>query len=702
MTGVNKLSSCVAAMLICSNTIATAAAPATDGFDQWTLTDGTITTTDSSTCPEGFTCATAVTGEGFYQRQITDGSGNDYFQTIITDKSTSEPTPGSLAFSDESYVQTGTITDLPDRTVMLEAVSDITIPPRTTLFGYGTFAYHRPFAFLDDVSITDATYASPDLSLYSDATIGPLLPGENLINWYVNRPDGLGTITSEIIYNTPEVNFGPDQIAVEGSSVTITAHLNGTPNTYPITIPFSLSGTTALTDDHNGVDGKILIESGLSGEIIIQIHEDGISDEGETIIVEMGDPSLAQKGSYSSHTITISEQGLSPLIDFRISQGPVQSNIISTLSGNASIHAKIRSTTPDEKFSYDWSASDNAIVPLNSPQEASLQFDPATLTPGIYKAHLTVTDSHNLKSNKEIAFAIIDTTIPVSDSNDNDLDGLPDFKDINKLPDNYIFNLYNPNPLSANAPGPIFSLDDEPDTLGLSVRAPYFSDYQEIPYMIQTQPGLHLSRGELNLLLDQHYQISSMVSRDLIEPEDPLFSAANSYNAAQIDSGLAHNISNFVINNLPYAGYTAAFVLPLPEPITDTPQSFRVLLSNSGWQTFDEIGDSIASAVRNGHTCPPPNSPTYQSGLNSGANCLLFSVKDGGTNDSDEQANGSITMALGTLIGIEAEPRTIIEDLNVSSPTEKGGSGTLSSLFLLFTALGLGLRHNAHISAKRT
>jgi len=692
MTGVKKISSCgVAALLSCGS--AMAAAPTGD-FDAWTVSNGAIISTDA--CPAGFSCTTATTGDGFYQRPIEGPEEQQHFGTIVTDSSSNDQTPQSLTFS---TFQTEPITGLSG----------------TTGFGHNTFYYFTPNAFPGGTIITDAAYSRPDLSLYSATAIGPLLSGKNNIGWHVTKPDGSLTIIGNTTHITPSISFGPDQIAAEGSSVAIKAYLNGTPKKYPVTIPFTLSGTATSTEDHNGKSGEIIIESGLSGEVTIQIHDDGISDAGETITVEMGDLINLTKRDNSIHTITISEQGQPPLIDLSIKQGSIQSRIISTLSDNASITTEIKNLQTEAQLSYDWSATDNAIVPSNGYQQSSLEFAPNSLTPGIYKARLTVTDSNNLKTNKEIAFAVVNTEIPGTDkenvdhdydglfegAGDNDKDGLPDFVDFNKLTNNYIFNLYHPNPLAPNNPSLSFNLEAEEDTLGLSIEAPYIPNHQEIPYMIETQPGLHLSRGEFSLLLDHHFQISSLVPRSLIQPADPLYSAQGDFNEAQINSGLAHNVSNFVINGLPNAAGTATFVLPLPETISDTPLSFRVLLPSSDWQSFDETSDSIASTTRNGHLCPPPNASAYQAGLNSGDDCLLFSVKDGGPNDSDEQTNGSITIALGALIGIEAEPRVLIEDQSIDSPAEKGGTGGLASWFLLLAALGLGLRHNAHISTRR-
>ena len=113
----NTASSVGAVALILSG--ATIAASPTGAFDAWDVTAGVV---DVGACPTGFTCATAVTGEGFFQRQISHtASGADYFQTIITDK-TATGSPGALSFSDESYVRTGNVTGLADKAMMKEDV----------------------------------------------------------------------------------------------------------------------------------------------------------------------------------------------------------------------------------------------------------------------------------------------------------------------------------------------------------------------------------------------------------------------------------------------------------------------------------------------------------------------------------------------------------------------------------------------------
>jgi len=125
-----KAASSVAAVGLVLSGAAMAASPI-GSFDAWAVSGGTITPTttggNGANCPAGFTCATAVTGEGFYQRQITeDATGNDFFQTIITDKTVSG-TPSNLPFSDESYVRTGNVGGLADKQQMRETLTTGTL-----------------------------------------------------------------------------------------------------------------------------------------------------------------------------------------------------------------------------------------------------------------------------------------------------------------------------------------------------------------------------------------------------------------------------------------------------------------------------------------------------------------------------------------------------------------------------------------------
>jgi hypothetical protein len=119
-----KAASSIGAAALVLSGAAMGAAPTS--FDQWTVTGGSISATGGTAgCPTGFTCTTAVTGDGFFQRQISDGSGT-YFQTIITDSGVTG-NPGTLSFSDESFVQTGNVGGLADKSLTADTSTSGTL-----------------------------------------------------------------------------------------------------------------------------------------------------------------------------------------------------------------------------------------------------------------------------------------------------------------------------------------------------------------------------------------------------------------------------------------------------------------------------------------------------------------------------------------------------------------------------------------------
>jgi len=72
---------------------------------------------------------------------------------------------------------------------------------------------------------------------------------------------------------------------------------------------------------------------------------------------------------------------------------------------------------------------------------------------------------------------------------------------------------------------------------------------------------------------------------------------------------------------------------------------YRKLMS-TGWQDFDLTDDSIASAagtISGSDTiCPVANDASYINGLTSGDRCVRLTITDGGPNDADGLANGTV------------------------------------------------------------
>jgi len=64
---------------------------------------------------------------------------------------------------------------------------------------------------------------------------------------------------------------------------------------------------------------------------------------------------------------------------------------------------------------------------------------------------------------------------------------------------------------------------------------------------------------------------------------------------------------------------------------------------NGEWRDFSLLnGDAISSAPGSPGTCPAPGDVAYQAGLNVGDFCVQLTITDGGRNDADFTANGTI------------------------------------------------------------
>ncbi len=70
-------------------------------YGQWSVSNGDI----SAQCTSGVECGAGLSGKGMLQREIS-GADQKYFQSIITN-SNATGTPGTLAFSSESFVRQG-------------------------------------------------------------------------------------------------------------------------------------------------------------------------------------------------------------------------------------------------------------------------------------------------------------------------------------------------------------------------------------------------------------------------------------------------------------------------------------------------------------------------------------------------------------------------------------------------------------------
>lgn len=121
---------------------------------------------------------------------------------------------------------------------------------------------------------------------------------------------------------------------------------------------------------------------------------------------------------------------------------------------------------------------------------------------------------------------------------------------------------------------------------------------------------------------------------------DPLL---NTNDGQQCIGGCA----DFVVSNITPAGYID-LVFFLTETIPEG-ASYRKLIDGV-WQNFDESqGDLVGSATAVGGACQGPQG-SFEIGLRAGYQCLFLRITDGGPNDTDSLANGTIVDPSGVLL----------------------------------------------------
>lgn len=132
-----------------------------------------------------------------------------------------------------------------------------------------------------------------------------------------------GTVTQQTITildndPLPSVTFhdAAENKGEGDGSTTVTVDLSAKSGR-DVTIPFTVGGTATPGVDHDLADGNISISAGtLSNTKSMNITDDTLDEDDETVIITMGDPMNADKGATTEETITIADNDATPTVNF--------------------------------------------------------------------------------------------------------------------------------------------------------------------------------------------------------------------------------------------------------------------------------------------------------------------------------------------------------------------------------------------------
>ena len=220
------------------------------------------------------------------------------------------------------------------------------------------------------------------------------------------NPD-VHTATIASILEEPTVYFSPaSQSGDEAAGTMIFSARLSAASALDVTVPFGLGGTATQGVDYTITASPVVIPAGSAGtDITIQIYPDVLDEFNETVVVTMGTPGNAIKGSPDVHIASILDGNDSPTVFFASSGQTVSEEVgslaiivqLSTLSGKPVTVPFTTSGTAEEGTGNDYTlVASSVVIPAGDISSAiSLQVNDDTVIETSEQAVLTLSTPTN-------------------------------------------------------------------------------------------------------------------------------------------------------------------------------------------------------------------------------------------------------------------------------------------------------------------
>ncbi|WP_391856880.1 Ig-like domain-containing protein [Vibrio cidicii] len=430
-------------------------------------------------------------------------------------------------------------------------------------------------------------------------------PGANTVYWRTQDSQGNVAEASQTVIVHPLISISKDAQTTEGTNHSVSVYLNGPAPSYPVVVPYTVSGSTD-SSDHTLASGEVVITSGTEGKLSFAILNDGQSESAETLVIDLDN--TLNLGSKRRYTLTIFEENVAPKVSVNVSQAGEQRSKIENGTELVTITSSVTDANASDTHTFAWSSSNDALnqAIVGQTDSDTLTFSPQTLSSAIYTLQLTVTDNGTppLSVTHDVYLEVVEA-LAVLGSEDSDGDLIPDDQEGHSDSDG----------------------DGIPDYLDAISDCNVIQQTvaENDSFLIEGQPGVCLRKGVT--IVENQTGGARLLDNELTVD-----------NEADNIGG----IFDFVATNLPQPGQSYQLVMPqrLPVPANAVYRKFR---ADVGWVDFVEDADnSIASTSGEAGYCPPPGDSAWTLGLTEGHWCVQLTVQDGGPNDDDGMANGSV------------------------------------------------------------
>jgi hypothetical protein len=458
---------------------------------------------------------------------------------------------------------------------------------------------------MTDVTLGEATATDQkDGALTPTASqTGPFESGSYQITWTVSDAAGNVSTAVQQLVIMPLANLTPSSVTVEGVSVEVSVQLSGSAAAYPVTVPLTISGSATAEDF--SIAESIVISEGTTGMVTMTVAADSEAETTEDVVITLGDITNAVAGSASERTVTITEDNVAPELVLTVTQGSNTGRVVAADGGTVTVTATYSDLNSADTHTLEWYDVAIEDMPMLTTDGDVATFDPSTFGDSVVSISADVTDSGNPSLTTKTSASIkVLATAPVLGDADSDGDGVSDADEGYGDSDND-------------------GIPDYQDNIAESYLAPIGDSGQ----VVETSYGTTIALGSAAL---------SAGDNEIGVDEEDVGTADGDYSYL---GGLA----DFEVSG-GQAGASYNVVLPLSVAVPANASVRKFIDANVGWQDFVlDANNAVSSATSASGSCPQPGNADYADGLTVGANCLQLLIEDGGANDADGVADGTVT-----------------------------------------------------------
>ncbi|MDB4279478.1 tandem-95 repeat protein, partial [Paraglaciecola sp.] len=437
--------------------------------------------------------------------------------------------------------------------------------------------------------------------------------GNHTVHWLATDAEGLTTVASQQVIVHPLISLGKNQFAVEGKKTIVDVMLNGEAPSYPFIVTLGVSGT-ASESDYDIDDLQVTFMSGTQASLIIDIVQDNMIEGDETLIINIEEGNI---GHNPKHVINIVETNVAPDISLSSSQNTEARDLVTPEGGLVTIQASVFDIN-DDNVNTQWLY--DGVLNINDINKHTILLDPSELNPGVYPISLMATDNADqpLSTTQTLYLKVLDNLAMLTDA-DSDGDMIPDNVEGHKDSDQ----------------------DGIPDFLDA------ISECNVMPEQVSTQNGF-LMEGELGGCLRKGISLARGETGGVQLTVNDLESSIGMDDQFVSVGG----VFDFIVSGLPQAGQNYRIVLPQNQPIP-LGAVYRKYSEIFGWGNFvEDVNNQLHSAPGEAGYCPAPVDVSWSMGLTEGYWCVQLTIEDGGPNDNDGIANGTIVDPGGVAVAL--------------------------------------------------